>query len=128
MSLQRVGTPTCWQIGAAIPGGGTTSRAAPGSAAAWPTATHPSECGTHVFVGGLSLHATEKDVVGLFADEPPNHCYLEPLHGENWQDGAQTGRRRYGVVSWDGAPRSDMLTRVAETATIGGKQAVVVAL
>ena len=94
-----------------------------------PWQEHPSERSTHVFVGGLPLHATEGDVVGLFVEQPPDRCDLEPLHGEDWQDGAQAGRRRYCVVSWDSIPpRSDMLARVAAAAIVGGNQVVTVTL
>ena len=99
----------------------------PGSIPA-PWQEYPGKPGTHVFIGGLPLHATEDEVVELFREDPPEHCTLEPVSGKNWQDGMQTGRRRYCVVTWNSAPKPDMLRRVATSAKVGGREVIVVVL
>ena len=77
---------------------------------------YPSVVGTVVFIGGLQLHTTKDDVVKLFEEEPPDHCTLEAVHGEAWQDGTQTGRRRYCVVSWNRVLQAETLADVAARA------------
>ena len=60
---------------------------------------HPEERGTHVFIGGLPLCATEKDIFQLFVDEPPDRCTLQPV--------AKAECGRWNVISeYAGEPMS----------------------